>query len=411
MSEPHAITNRPAEGRGWRDRYQSALMPTYGPPKRLLVRGEGCYVWDPDGNRYLDLLGGIAVNALGHAHPAFVAAVATQGARLAHVSNFFTTEPQLALAERLLALTASTGTTPAGERRVFFCNSGTEAVEAAFKLARKTGRQKVVAAHGSFHGRTMGALALTGQPAKQAPFRPLPPEVVFVEYGDESALAAAVDRDTAAVFLEPIQGEGGVISAPSGYLGAARQITAEHGALLVVDEIQTGIGRTGHWFAYQNTGITPDVVTLAKGLAGGFPIGACIGFGPAGTLLAKGEHGSTFGGNPLACAAALAVLDVIEREGLVEAAAKVGEHLAAAVTGLGHPLVTGVRGAGLLLGITLARPVATRVAMAALEAGFIVNDVAPGVIRLGPPLILTVGQADDFVAALPAIIDIATQEA
>jgi acetylornithine/N-succinyldiaminopimelate aminotransferase len=391
---------------GWPARYEASVMGTYGLPKRLLVRGEGCYVWDEDGNRYLDLLAGIAVNSLGHAHPSLVAAVTEQIRVLGHTSNFFATAPQIALAERLLTLTGV-----GANGRVFFCNSGAEAIEAAFKISRKTGKRKLLAARGSFHGRTMGALALTGQPAKQVPFAPLPPEVVFIEYGDEAALSAEIDEDTAAVFLEPVQGEGGVVPPPPGYLAAAREMTAARDALLVVDEIQTGIGRTGRWFAYQREGITPDVVTVAKGLAGGFPIGGCIGIGTAATLLAKGEHGSTFGGNPLACAAALAVLDTIEREGLVDSAAKVGEHLTAAVEAIAHPLITGIRGSGLLIGITLAQPVAARATAAALDAGYIVNDVAPDVIRLAPPLILTTTQVDEFAAALPAILDAAAAHA
>jgi acetylornithine aminotransferase len=387
---------------GWPARYEASVMQTYGLPKRLLVRGEGCYVWDEDGNRYLDLLAGIAVNSLGHAHPSLVAAVTEQIGVLSHTSNFFATAPQIALAERLLTL-SSVGS----NGRVFFCNSGAEAIEAAFKIARKTGKRKLLAARGSFHGRTMGALALTGQPTKRVPFAPLPPEVVFIDYGDEAALSAEIDEDTAAVFLEPVQGEGGVVPPPPGYLAAAREMTAARDALLVVDEIQTGIGRTGRWFAYQREGIAPDVITVAKGLAGGIPIGACIGIGAAATLLAKGEHGSTFGGNPLACAAALAVLDTIERDGLVDSAAKVGEHLAAAIEALAHPLVTGIRGSGLLIGITLAQPVAARATAAALDAGYIVNDVAPDVIRLAPPLILTTAQVDEFAVALPAILDAA----
>jgi acetylornithine/N-succinyldiaminopimelate aminotransferase len=387
---------------GWPARYEASVMATYGLPKRLLVRGEGCYVWDEDGNRYLDLLAGIAVNSLGYAHPSLVAAVTEQIGVLGHTSNFFATAPQIALAERLLTL-SSVGS----NGRVFFCNSGAEAIEAAFKIARKTGKRKLLAATGSFHGRTMGALALTGQPSKQVPFAPLPPEVVFIDYGDEAALSAEIDEDTAAVFLEPVQGEGGVVPPPPGYLAAAREMTAARSALLVVDEIQTGIGRTGRWFAYQREGIAPDVITVAKGLAGGIPIGACIGIGAAATLLAKGEHGSTFGGNPLACAAALAVLDTIERDGLVDSAAKVGEYLAAAIEALANPLVTGIRGSGLLIGITLAQPVAARATAAALDAGYIVNDVAPDVIRLAPPLILTTAQVDEFAVALPAILDAA----
>ena len=387
---------------GWPARYEASVMETYGLPKRLLVRGEGCYVWDENGNRYLDLLAGIAVNSLGHSHPSLVAAVTEQIGVLSHTSNFFATAPQIALAERLLTL-SSVGS----NGRVFFCNSGAEAIEAAFKIARKTGKRKLLAARGSFHGRTMGALALTGQPTKRVPFAPLPPEVVFIDYGNEAALSAEIDEDTAAVFLEPVQGEGGVVPPPPGYLAAAREMTAARDVLLVVDEIQTGIGRTGRWFAYQREGIAPDVITVAKGLASGIPIGACIGIGAAATLLAKGEHGSTFGGNPLACAAALAVLDTIERDGLVDSAAKVGEYLAAAIEALAHPLVTGIRGRGLLIGITLAQPVAARATAAALDAGYIVNDVAPDVIRLAPPLILTTAQVDEFAAALPAILDAA----
>ncbi len=373
-------------------------MDTYGPPRCTLVRGDGCYVWDDAGNRYLDLLAGIAVNALGHNHPALVGAITGQLATLGHVSNFFVTPPQLALAQRLADLTHPSA-------RVFFGNSGAEAVEAAFKIARKTGRRRLVAAHRGFHGRTMGSLALTGQPAKRAPFAPLPPDVVFVDYGDTDALRAAVDADTAAVVLEPIQGEGGVHPAPAGYLQAARAVADEHGALLVIDEVQTGIGRTGSWFAYEREGIVPDVITLAKGLGGGLPIGACIGIGEAASLLGRGEHGSTFGGNPLACAAALAVLDTIERDGLLDHAAKLGERLAHGIGDIGHPLVSGVRGAGLLLAIALAEPAAGRVAAGALSGGFIVNDVTTDAIRLAPPLILTEAQADEFLAALPAILD------
>ncbi|MFY1694277.1 MULTISPECIES: acetylornithine transaminase [unclassified Solwaraspora] len=395
-----------------RDRWSASLMDNYGTPPLALVRGEGATVVAEDGRRYLDLLGGIAVNALGHAHPAIVEAVTRQIGSLGHVSNLYVAEPPVALAELLLALTGRPGA-------VFFGNSGAEAVEAAFKLSRRTGRTHVVATHDGFHGRTMGALALTGQPAKADPFRPLPGEVTHVPYGDADALAAAVTDRTAMVILEPIQGEAGVVVPPPGYLAAAREITTRHGALLTLDEVQTGVGRTGHWFAHQADGITPDVVTLAKGLGGGLPIGACIAFAdtqvgdPAapltpGALLTPGSHGSTFGGNPVCCAAALAVLRTIAADGLLDHVKRVGEQLRRGVEALGHPLVASVRGAGLLLGIVLTAPVAPAVAVALRDAGFLVNPAQPEVIRLAPPLILTAEQADGFLAALPAALDAAT---
>ncbi|HEX2362372.1 MAG TPA: acetylornithine transaminase [Jiangellaceae bacterium] len=379
-------------------RYERALMRTYGTPRRVLVRGEGCYVWDEDGRRYLDLLGGLAVNVLGHRHPAIVAAVTQQLGTLGQVSNFFATPPQIALAERLLAVSG------ADEGKVFFTNSGTEALEAAFKIARLTGRLKIVAAEGGFHGRTMGALALSGKPAIRDPFEPLPGGVVHVPYGDAEALAAAVDGETAAVVLEPIQGEAGVRVPPTGYLAAAREITNRHGALLVLDEVQTGIGRTGEWFAYQHESVLPDVVTVAKGLGGGFPIGACLGFGSAADLLGPGSHGSTFGGNPVAAAAGLAVLDSIERDGLLDNAGKIGNQIRRGVEALGGPLLAGFRGRGLLLAIELTQPVATQAAAGALDAGFIVNPVSVEALRLAPPLVLSRAQADDFIGALPSIL-------
>ncbi|HEX3649992.1 MAG TPA: acetylornithine transaminase, partial [Pseudonocardiaceae bacterium] len=282
-------------------RWRSAFMDNYGTPGLTLVRGEGAWVWDADGNRYLDLVSGIAVNVLGHAHPAVVAAVTEQIGVLGHTSNLYVNPVAVELAEALLDVTGF-----AGNARVLFCNSGAEALEGAFKISRLTGRTKVVAAEGAFHGRTFGALALTGQPAKRTPFEPLTPGVTHVPYGDVAALAAAVDGDTAAVFLEPVLGEGGVMPAPHGYLAAARDITAKAGALLVIDEVQTGIGRLGTWFGFQQAGITPDVITLAKGLGGGLPLGAVIGVGAAGDLLKPGQHGTTFGGNPVCCAAGLA---------------------------------------------------------------------------------------------------------
>jgi acetylornithine aminotransferase len=379
------------------DRWQQSMMDNYGTPPMALVRGEGAVVWDDAGQSYVDLLGGIAVNALGHAHPAVVSAVSRQIATLGHVSNLYVAEPPVALAELLLVLVGRPG-------RVFLCNSGAEASEAAFKLSRRTGRGHVVAAQGGFHGRTMGALALTGQPAKSEPFRPLPGDVTHVPYGDVDALAAAVTQRTAMVILEPIQGEQGVVVPPNGYLAAAREITARHGALLALDEVQTGVGRTGHWFAHQADGVEPDIVTLAKGLGGGLPIGACLAFGAAADLFGPGSHGSTFGGNPVSCAAALAVLGTISAEGLLDHVKRVGERLRRGIEALGHPLVSHVRGAGLLLGIVLTAPASGAVAAAARDAGFLVNPIQPDVVRLAPPLILTVEQADAFLAALPSML-------
>lgn len=381
----------------WDERYADSLMNTFGPPKLVLTRGEGAHVWDTDGKEYVDLLGGIAVNALGHAHPALVEAVTTQLGTLGHISNFFASEPQIELAERLLALL------DAGPGKVFFTNSGTEANEAAFKLTRRTGRTHVVAAQEGFHGRTMGALALTSKEAYRAPFEPLPGEVTFVPYGDAAALAAAVTDRTAAILLEPMQGEAGVNVPPGDYLAAARTIADEHGALLWLDEIQTGVGRTGRWFAHHSSGVSPDIVTLAKGLAGGFPIGACIGVGNAGTLLEPGNHGTTFGGNPVACAAALAVIDTIEADGLLEHVTVLGHKLRDGLAA--DPRVTEVRGEGLLIGLDLSADVSAAVAAAALAHGFIINNPTPQRIRLAPPLVLTDDDAEAFLTAWPAILD------
>ncbi|MFF8606770.1 acetylornithine transaminase [Streptomyces sp. NPDC015346] len=375
------------------------MMDTYGTPPLALVRGEGSTVWDESGRAYTDFTGGIAVNTLGHAHPAVVSAVRTQIARLGHVSNLFVSAPPVALAERLLSLLGRPG-------RVFFANSGTEAVEAAFKIARRTGRPHLVAAEGGFHGRTMGALALTGQPAKREPFLPLPGEVTHVPFGDVAALRAAVTEETAAVVLEPIQGEAGVVPAPDGYLRAAREITRSTGSLLVLDEVQTGIGRTGHWFAHQAAeGVDPDVVTLAKGLGGGLPIGATVAFGPAAELLGPGHHGTTFGGGPVACAAGLAVLETIAADGLLAQVVRVGERLRRGIETLNHPGVTEVRGAGLLLGVVLAEPRAAVVQRAAQDAGFLVNAAGPATVRLAPALTVTDDQVDALVSALPKILD------
>ncbi|GGJ01031.1 acetylornithine transaminase [Streptomyces brasiliensis] len=380
-------------------RWQGALMNNYGTPRLPLVRGEGTKLWDADGKQYLDFVGGIAVNALGHAHPAVVEAVSGQIASLGHVSNLFIAEPPVALAERLLQLFGRDG-------KVYFCNSGAEANEGAFKIGRLTGRTHMVATEGGFHGRTMGALALTGQPGKQEPFLPLPGDVTHVPYGDAKALAAAVTDETALVIIEPIQGENGVVVPPPGYLKAARAITAATGSLLVLDEVQTGIGRTGNWFEYQaHEGVLPDVVTLAKGLGGGLPLGATVAFGRAADLLGPGQHGTTFGGNPIACAAGLAVLDTIENDGLLENVKRQSEKVRDGVESLGHPLIAHVRGAGLLLGIVLTEPLAPQVQQAAQEAGLLVNAPAPDVVRLMPPLNLGDDETGAFLRALPGILD------
>ncbi|GAA2146028.1 acetylornithine transaminase [Kitasatospora kazusensis] len=384
-------------------RWQHAMMDNYGTPRIPLVRGAGARVWDADGKEYLDFVGGIAVNALGTAHPAVVEAVTRQIGQLGHISNLFLAEPTVRLAERLIEISGRDA--QARGAQVFFCNSGAEANEAALKISRLTGRTHVVSLQGAFHGRTMGALALTAQPAKQEPFRPLAPGVTHVPFGDIEALRAAVTTDTAAVFLEPIQGENGAIPLPEGYLVAAREITRATGTLLILDEVQTGIGRTGHWFAHQAyEGVEPDVITLAKGLGGGLPIGAVVAYGEAAHLLRPGQHGTTFGGNPVVAAAALAVLDTIESEGLLDHVRKVGDRLRTGIEAIGDPLVAQVRGAGLLLGIVLNEPVSVRIQAAAQEAGFLVNAAVPDAVRLVPPLVLTEQEADRLLAALPGIL-------
>ncbi|GAA5059742.1 acetylornithine transaminase [Nocardia callitridis] len=390
-----------------RQRWTAAMMNNYGTPTLALVRGAGAVVYDADENRYVDFLGGIAVNSLGHAHPAVLEAVTQQLGTLGHVSNLYVSEPTVELAERLLAHFGDGDDTG----RAFFCNSGTEAVEAAFKIARLTGRRKIIACSDAFHGRTMGALALTGQEPKRAPFEPLPAGVVHVPYGDAEALAAAVDEDTAAVFLEPMMGESGVVVPPFDYLAKAREITTRHGALLILDEVQTGIGRTGTFYAHQASGIVPDAITLAKGLGGGLPIGAVLANGHAAQLLQPGLHGTTFGGNPVCAAAALAVLRTIDEQDLLAHVESVGKRLADGIELLEHPLVDHVRGAGLLLGVVLTDDVAPRVEARARAAGYLVNPAKPHVIRLAPPLILTETQADNFVNDLPEILDGAADDA
>ena len=383
----------------WQARWDAALMANYGTPTVVLARGEGATVWDVDGREYLDLYAGIAVNVLGHAHPAVREAVDRQLAVLGHVSNLVATGPVVLLAERLKALT--------GADRVLFTNSGAEANEAAMKIARRLRPGGgFVACEGAFHGRTMGALAITGQPAKRAPFEPLPGPVTFVPYGDAEALSAAVTDQTASVVLEPVLGEAGVVVPPAGFLAAARASCDRAGALLHLDEVQGGIGRAGAWLSSYVVapGVQGDIVTLAKGLGGGLPIGAVLARGAAATAFLPGDHGTTFGGGPVVCAAALAVLDVIERDGLLEAAGKLGERLRSGIEALGHPLVAGVRGAGLWLGVVLTAPVAALVEQQARSAGFLLNAPAPDVLRLAPPLVLTEAQVEAFLAALPGIL-------
>jgi acetylornithine/N-succinyldiaminopimelate aminotransferase len=384
-------------------RYSGALMNTFGAPSRVFVRGEGVHLWDADGNRYLDLLSGLAVNVLGHAHPQVLGAISAQLSTLGHVSNLFATPTQIALAEKLGGFV--TVNTPGLPARVFFTNSGTEANEAGFKISRVTGRPRVISMEGAFHGRSMGALALTANPKYREPFQPLPGEVTFVPYGDADALAAAVDETVAAVIIEPLQGENGVVEPPDGFLAQAREITAAAGALLWLDEVQTGIGRCGDWLASSASGITADIVTVAKGLGNGFPIGACVATGAAASLFGPGSHGTTFGGNPVAAAAGLAVLGIIERDGLLERAVIAGGHLARSVLALDDPRISTVRGRGLLRGIVLTEPNAAAVSAAALDAGFVVNAPRPNVLRIAPPLIITDAQLDEFVSILPRLLE------
>jgi acetylornithine aminotransferase len=388
----------------WQDEAARHLVRNSGDRLALFERGEGAYLWDGEGRRYLDFLGGIAVTSLGHAHPVFVEAVSRQAATLAHVSNYFATPPQLELAALLKEL-AGTGE----EGRVYFGNSGAEANEAAFKLARLHGgsqRPRILALKSAFHGRTMGTLALTGKPQMQEPFLPMVPGVEFLD-STVAALETAMDDRVAALFVEPIKGEAGVVELPEGYLEAARELTARHGALLIIDEIQTGAGRTGTWFGFQHTGIVPDAITVAKGIGGGFPIGALITFGAASDLFSPGTHGSTFGGNALATAVGVAVLREIERADLLANAVERGAQIRAAVEAIGSPLVEGTRGRGLLIGIGLRHPVAGAVVAAAQQHGLVVNAANDETIRLAPAL--TIGDveidefADLFARALHAV--------
>ena len=390
----------------WLGRYTAVMMNAFGTPSRVFVRGEGTQIWDADGRQYTDFLSGLAVTALGQAHPAVLAAVTAQLSTLGHVSNFFATPAQVSLAERLASfVTVNAPGTPA---KVFFTNSGTEANECAFKATRLTGRTRIVAMEGSFHGRTMGALAVTSNPKYREPFVPLPGDIVFVPYGDADALAAAVDDTTAAVIIEPIQGENGIVDPGDEFLRAARRITSAHGALLWIDEVQTGMGRCGDWLASASSGVTADLVTFAKGLGNGFPIGACVATGAAADLFQPGSHGSTYAGNPVAAAAALAVIGVIERDGLLAGAAELGERLVAGIAALDAPGVVTVRGRGLLRGIVLRDEIAPAVVARLLEAGWIANAPRPSVVRVAPPLVVSEAEIDRFVAAFAAALDSVT---
>ncbi|HUR15510.1 MAG TPA: acetylornithine transaminase [Mycobacteriales bacterium] len=389
-----------SETQGWQRRWDASLMSNYGTPQLALVRGEGASVWDADGREYVDLFAGLAVNVLGHAHPAVQEAVARQLGTLAHVSNLFIAPATVELAERLLELT--------GYERVLFTNSGAEANEAGLKIARRhRPGGGFVACEGAFHGRTLGALAVTGQPAKRTPFEPLPGPVTFVPYGDSAGLRGAVTSSTASVVLEPVLGEAGVVVPAPGFLAAARDAADEHGALLHLDEVQGCLGRAGAWLSHTvvEPGLHPDLVTLAKGLGGGLPMGAVLARGTAATALVKGDHGTTFGGNPVVAAAALAVLDVLEKDDLLARATVLGEALRTGIEAVGHPLVAHVRGVGAWLGVVLTHPVAPAVEAAAREAGFLVNAAVPDVVRLAPPLVLTDTQVSAFLAALPGILD------
>ena len=394
LPEPNALPepdSLPEPVEGWTARFAAAIMGSAPPPTAVLVRGEGCYVWDADGNKYLDFLAGIAVNSLGHAHPVLVDAVSKQIATLAHISNYFASPSQIELAERLKRIS---GAGDAG--RVYFGNSGAEAIEAAIKLSRlNQGRTRTLALSNAFHGRTMGSLSLTAKAAMRDPFQPLLPGVEHIA-ATLDALEASIDDSVAALFVEPIQGEAGVVELPPGYLERARELTTKHGVLLILDEIQTGAGRTGSWFYFQQKGIVPDAIAVAKGIAGGVPIGALITFGAASELFQRGQHGSTFGGNPLATSAANAVLGEIERAGLVDAAIPKGFRIRQGIAAAGSALVDETRGAGLLIGVGLTRPVAHDVVDAAFALGLIVNAASESSIRIAPPLIVTDAHIHEF---------------
>jgi acetylornithine aminotransferase len=377
-------------------RWDSSLQNNYGKPSIALVQGKGIGVTDADGNTYLDFLGGIATSILGHAHPAIVKAVTKQISTLSHVSNFYAHPNAIELAEKLAAMTGDKSA------KVFFCQSGAEANEAALKLSRRTGKVRVVAAQGAFHGRTMGALSLTGQPSKREPFLPLIKGVKHVPFGDIDAMRKAISKKTAMVIIEPIMGEAGVIVPPSDYLRQVRQLCDKNGSLLVIDAVQTGMGRTGDWFGYEYSGITPDVITLAKGLGGGLPLGAMIALGKAADLFQAGDHGSTFGGNPVTTAAGLAAIEYIETKDILPKVEKQGAHLMQELALI--PGVKEVRGAGLLLGIELESLKASDVSDAMREAGILVNAANATTIRIAPALIVTDLQIKEFISTFRKVI-------
>jgi acetylornithine aminotransferase len=377
-------------------RWESALQNNYGTPGIALTHGEGAQVWDSSGKRYLDLLGGIATNLLGHGNSEIMAAIATQGSKLSHVSNFYSHEPVIALAEKLQQFTGDP------TARTFFCNSGAEANEAALKLSRLTGRTKVLATQGAFHGRTMGALSLTGQPSKRDPFKPLIKGIKHLPFGDIDAARKALSKKVAMFIVEPIQGENGVVVPPVNYLQELRELTHATGTLLAFDCVQTGMGRTGAWFGYESSGITPDIITLAKGLGAGLPLGATIAMGEAAALFTPGSHGSTFGGNPIVCAAANVQIAIIEREGLLASNRVKGNQLKAeiaVIAGVDH-----VRGEGLLLGIVLAQPIAKRIYSDLMDRGFLTNATSDSVIRIAPAYTITNAQLSEFVVALKEVL-------
>jgi acetylornithine aminotransferase len=378
------------------ERWDSSLQNNYGKPSIALVKGKGIVVTDADGKSYLDFLGGIATSVLGHAHPAIVKAVTKQISTLSHVSNFYAHPNAIELAEKLAAMTGDKSA------KVFFCQSGAEANEAALKLSRRTGKVRVVAAQGAFHGRTMGALSLTGQPSKREPFLPLIKGVKHVPYGDIDAMRKAISKKTAMVIIEPIMGEAGVIVPPSDYLQQLRQLCDKNGSLLVIDAVQTGMGRTGDWFGYEYSGITPDVITLAKGLGGGLPLGAMIALGKAADLFQAGDHGSTFGGNPVTTAAGLAAIEYIETKDILQKVEKQGAHLMQELALI--PGVKEVRGAGLLLGIELESLKASDVSEAMRDAGILVNAANATTIRIAPALIVTDAQINKFISTFRKVI-------
>lgn len=398
----------------WLDRWNNSVMTTYGTPAIVLERGQGSTVWDVDGNEYLDLLAGIAVSSIGHAHPALAKAVSDQVQTLVHTSNFYAHPRTIELSERIKAIVESYPGT-GSNTKVFYCQGGATANEAAIKLARRNAEKfhkpgtantkiKLIATNKGFHGRTSGSLTLTGKPEKRDQFLPLLPGVEFVDYGDLAQLEAAFDDDVAAIFVEPIQGEGGINVAPVGYLERIRELATSHNALFVMDEVQTGIGRTGHWFYGLSRGVVPDVISAAKGLGGGMPIGASIALGDAAELFEPGDHATTYGGNPVTSAAALAVLETIENEQLLDQVLKVGAAFVAQIDALQHPLISEVRGEGLLRAIQLTEPIAAQATAIAMSKGFLINAITPAALRIAPPLVITEQELATFTKALPAIL-------